>query len=168
MMATKWAALQGCSPSECIRIYLTVARKWPLFGAKLFAAQPAQLSSKENTLVWIAVNEDGVSILDHHTMQVHITYPYSSVTTFGGCRDDFMLVIRSIPDHNSGKTHIDKLIFRMPAPKITETTFMMASYMNHCSATVNPSTKLPAARQPRDLDGQFFSSASCTKGSALL
>lgn len=30
--------------------------------------QPAQLSSKESTLVWIAVNEDGVSILDHHTM----------------------------------------------------------------------------------------------------
>ncbi|PNI83912.1 PLEKHH1 isoform 13, partial [Pan troglodytes] len=33
-----------------------------------FAAQPAQLSSKENALVWIAVNEDGVSILDHTTM----------------------------------------------------------------------------------------------------
>ncbi|XP_031211692.1 pleckstrin homology domain-containing family H member 1 isoform X1 [Mastomys coucha] len=168
MMATKWAALQGCSPPECIRIYLTVARKWPLFGAKLFAAQPAQLSSKENTLVWIAVNEDGVSILDHRTMQVNITYPYSSVTTFGGCRDDFMLVTRSIPDQNSGKTHIDKLTFRMPAPKITETTLMMASYMNHCSATVNLSGKLPAARQPRDLDGQFFASVSCTKGSALL
>lgn len=30
--------------------------------------QPAQLSSKENTLVWIAVSEDGVSILDHRTM----------------------------------------------------------------------------------------------------
>lgn len=30
--------------------------------------QPAQLSSKENALVWLAVNEDGVSILDHNTM----------------------------------------------------------------------------------------------------
>lgn len=30
--------------------------------------QPAQLSPKENALVWIAVNEDGVSILDHNTM----------------------------------------------------------------------------------------------------
>ncbi|ELK09877.1 Pleckstrin like proteiny domain-containing family H member 1 [Pteropus alecto] len=67
-LTTKWAALQGCSPPECIRIYLTVARKWPFFGAKLFAAQPVQLFSKENTLVWIAVNEDGVSILDHNTM----------------------------------------------------------------------------------------------------
>lgn len=25
-------------------------------------------TAKENTLVWIAVNEDGVSILDHNTM----------------------------------------------------------------------------------------------------
>lgn len=38
-LTTKWAALQGCSTPECIRIYLTVARKWPFFGAKLFAAQ---------------------------------------------------------------------------------------------------------------------------------
>ena len=38
-LTTKWAALQGCSSPECIRIYLTVARKWPFFGAKLFAAQ---------------------------------------------------------------------------------------------------------------------------------
>lgn len=29
-----------------------------------------------------------------------------------------MLVIRSIPDQSSGKTHIDKLTFRMPAPKV--------------------------------------------------
>ncbi|KAM4853433.1 pleckstrin homology domain-containing family H member 1 [Thomomys bottae] len=170
MLSTKWAALQGCSPPECIRIFLTVARKWPFFGAKLFAAQPAQLSSKENTLVWIAVNEDGVSILNHHTMQVHFTYPYSSVTTFGGCRDDFMLVTRSAPDHSSGKGHIEKLTFRMAAPKIAEATFIMASYMNHCSATVNPPANPPTAHQPWELDGhQFFASVSCAaKGPTLL
>ncbi|GAB0190501.1 pleckstriny domain-containing family H member 1 [Grus japonensis] len=38
-LATKWMVLQGCSPPECIRIYLTVARKWPLFGTKIFAAK---------------------------------------------------------------------------------------------------------------------------------
>lgn len=36
--------------------------------AILLFPQPVQLSSKESTLVWIAVNEDGVSILDHTTM----------------------------------------------------------------------------------------------------
>lgn len=38
-LATKWMVLQGCSPPECVRIYLTVARKWPLFGTKMFAAK---------------------------------------------------------------------------------------------------------------------------------
>ena len=38
--------------------------------------------------------------------------------TFGGCRDDFMLVIRSVPDQSSGKGHVEKLIFRMAAPKV--------------------------------------------------
>lgn len=38
-LATKWMVLQGCSPPECVRIYLTVARKWPLFGTKIFAAK---------------------------------------------------------------------------------------------------------------------------------
>ncbi|XP_045666282.1 pleckstrin homology domain-containing family H member 1 isoform X2 [Ursus americanus] len=170
LLTTKWTALQGCSPPECIRIYLTVARKWPFFGAKLFAAQPAQMSSKESTLVWIAVNEDGVSILDHNTMQVHVTYPYSSVMTFGGCRDDFMLVIRSIPDQSSGKGHIEKLLFRMAAPKIAEATFIMASYMNHCSTTVNPPTNPPAAHQLWELDRQqFFASVPCAaRGPTLL
>ncbi|XP_039096620.1 pleckstrin homology domain-containing family H member 1 isoform X4 [Hyaena hyaena] len=170
LLTTKWTALQGCSPPECIRIYLTVARKWPFFGAKLFAAQPVQLSSKENALVWIAVNEDGVSILDHNAMHVHVTYPYSSVMTFGGCRDDFMLVIRSIPDQSSGKGHIEKLLFRMAAPKIAEATFIMASYMNHCSPTVNPPTNPSAARQLRELDRQqFFASVPCAaRGPTLL
>ncbi|XP_006873113.1 PREDICTED: pleckstrin homology domain-containing family H member 1 [Chrysochloris asiatica] len=170
MLTTKWAALQGCSPPECIRIYLTVARKWPFFGAKLFTAQPAQLPFTENAVVWIAVNEDGVSILDHNTMQVHVTYPYSSVTTFGGCRNDFMLVIRTIPDQSSGKSHIEKLIFRMTAPKIAEATCIMASYMNHCSATVNPPSNPPVSRQPWELDGrQFFAFIPhATKGPTLL
>ncbi|XP_059746882.1 pleckstrin homology domain-containing family H member 1 isoform X3 [Bos taurus] len=169
-LTTKWAALQGCSSPECVRIYLTVARKWPLFGAKLFAAQPAQLSSKESALVWIAVNEDGVSILDHNTMQLHVTYPYSSVMTFGGCRDDFMLVIRSVPDQSSGKGHVEKLIFRMAAPKIAEVTLILASYMNHCSTTVNPPSTPAAACQPWELDGrQFFASVPCAaKGPTLL
>ncbi|CAK6431981.1 unnamed protein product [Pipistrellus nathusii] len=168
-LTTKWAALQGCSPPECVRIYLTVARKWAFFGAKLFAAQPVPLSSKENPLVWIAVNEDGVSILDHNTMQVRVTYPYSSVTTFGGCRDDFMLVIRSIPDQSSGKGHVDKLTFRMAAPKIAEATLLMASYMSHCSITVTTPTKPPAA-QPWELAGQqlFASLPRAAKGPTLL
>lgn len=38
-LSTRWMALRGHSTTDCIRIYLTVARKWPFFGAKLFLAK---------------------------------------------------------------------------------------------------------------------------------
>ncbi|XP_043844302.1 pleckstrin homology domain-containing family H member 1 [Dromiciops gliroides] len=169
-LASKWTTLQGCSSTECIRIYLTVARKWSLFGAKLFAAQTTQLSTKGNTLVWIAVNEDGVSILEHNTMQVQATHPYSLVMTFGGYQDDFMIVIKPVPDKSSGKGNIEKLIFRMALPKIAELTFMMASYMNHCSTVSSSSPNIPPIGHLQEMDGkQFLASAShSTKGPTLL
>ncbi|XP_056666917.1 pleckstrin homology domain-containing family H member 1 isoform X3 [Monodelphis domestica] len=166
-LASKWTTLQGCSSSECIRTYLTVARKWSLFGAKLFAAQTTQLSTKGNTLVWIAVNEDGISILDHNTMQIQATHPYSLVMTFGGYQDDFMIVIRTVLDKSSGKGKIEKLIFQMALPKIAEVTFMMASYMNHCS-TVSPSSTNTLYPQEVD-EKQFLASAShSSKGPTLI
>lgn len=38
-LSTRWMALRGHSAADCVRIYLTVARKWPFFGAKLFLAK---------------------------------------------------------------------------------------------------------------------------------
>ena len=38
-VAEKWNALRGRSVQDCVRINLTVARKWPFFGAKLFSAR---------------------------------------------------------------------------------------------------------------------------------
>lgn len=38
-LSARWASLRGRSSPECVRIYLTVARKWPFFGAKLFEAE---------------------------------------------------------------------------------------------------------------------------------
>jgi len=38
-LSARWASLRGRSSSECVRIYLTVARKWPFFGAKLFETE---------------------------------------------------------------------------------------------------------------------------------
>uniref|UniRef100_A0A8C3SF64 Pleckstrin homology, MyTH4 and FERM domain containing H1 n=1 Tax=Chelydra serpentina TaxID=8475 RepID=A0A8C3SF64_CHESE len=134
-LATKWMVLQGCSPLECIRIYLTVARKWPFFGAKVFAAKPILPSPLEDCPVWIAVNEDGISILDYNTMHLKLSYVYPSVLTFGGCRDDFMIVVSQGKDRSSGKNSTEKLLFTMAAPKIVEVTLLIASYINYCALT---------------------------------
>lgn len=43
--------------------------------------------------MWLCVGEDGINILDSDSMQPLSRHPYDSIVTFGGCQDDFMLVI---------------------------------------------------------------------------
>ncbi|KAI6068062.1 Pleckstrin-like proteiny domain-containing family H member 1 [Aix galericulata] len=174
-LATKWMVLQGCSPPECVRIYLTVARKWPLFGTKMFAAKPILPSSLEDCPVWIAVNEDGISILDYNTMHLKLSYSYSSVLTFGGCRDDFMIVVSQIKERSSGKNSTEKLLFAMAIPKIVEATLLIASYINYRStASLLPSTQpsrnaTPANKLWETESRCFFpSKPRSTKGPTLL
>ncbi|XP_048660420.1 pleckstrin homology domain-containing family H member 2 isoform X3 [Marmota marmota marmota] len=65
-LSTRWMALRGHNSADCVRIYLTVARKWPFFGAKLFLAK-----------------------------RLIVSYVYKSLMTFGGFQDDFMVVINN-------------------------------------------------------------------------
>uniref|UniRef100_A0A8C9ZD27 Pleckstrin homology domain containing, family H (with MyTH4 domain) member 1 n=1 Tax=Sander lucioperca TaxID=283035 RepID=A0A8C9ZD27_SANLU len=118
-LATKWSMLRGCSAPECVRIYLTVARKWPLFGAKLFSAKVRKKSPLLSLFcVWLAVNEDGLCVLDY-TMHTLVTYSYQSVITFGGCRDDFMVVTSQQREPGVAKKSAEKLVFVMAKPKVS-------------------------------------------------
>ena len=47
--------------------------------------------------MWLAINEDGLSVLDYLTMQPLHRFAYNSIVTFGGCQDDFMMVVMSSP-----------------------------------------------------------------------
>uniref|UniRef100_A0A8C4FFK6 Pleckstrin homology domain containing, family H (with MyTH4 domain) member 1 n=1 Tax=Dicentrarchus labrax TaxID=13489 RepID=A0A8C4FFK6_DICLA len=165
-LATKWSMLRGCSAPECVRIYLTVARKWPLFGAKLFSAKPVQPSPVEQSQVWLAVNEDGLCVLDY-TMHTLVTYPYQSVITFGGCRDDFMVVTSQQREPGVGKKSAEKLVFAMAKPKILELTLLMASYMNHWNPSLPPASHQPLGHW--DVDSRHFPAMNyTTKGPTLL
>uniref|UniRef100_A0A4W6C1M4 Pleckstrin homology domain containing, family H (with MyTH4 domain) member 1 n=1 Tax=Lates calcarifer TaxID=8187 RepID=A0A4W6C1M4_LATCA len=137
-LATKWSMLRGCSASECVRIYLTVARKWPLFGAKLFSAK--------------------------HTL---VTYCYQSVITFGGCRDDFMVVTSQQREPGVGKKSVEKLVFAMAKPKILELTLLMASYINHWNPSLPSASQQPLGHW--DVDSRHFPAMNyTTKGPTLL
>ncbi|KAM9708121.1 pleckstrin homology domain-containing family H member 1 [Menidia menidia] len=165
-LSSKWSMLRGCSGSECVRIYLTVARKWPLFGAKLISAKPVPPSPVEQSQVWLAVCEDGLCVLDN-TMHTLVTYSYQSVITFGGCGDDFMVVTSQQREPAAGKKSVEKLIFSIAKPKILELTLLMASYINHWNPTL-PS----ASHQPQghwDVDSRHFPTMNyTTKGPTLL
>ncbi|XP_042357384.1 LOW QUALITY PROTEIN: pleckstrin homology domain-containing family H member 1 [Plectropomus leopardus] len=165
-LATKWSLLRGCSAPECVRIYLTVARKWPLFGAKLFSAKPVPPSLVEQSQVWLAVNEDGLCVLDY-TMHTLVTYSYQSVITFGGCRDDFMVVTSQQREPGVGKKSVEKMVFVMAKPKILELTLLMASYINHWNPSLPPASHQQLGHW--DVDSRHFPAMNyTTKGPTLL
>ncbi|XP_072425397.1 pleckstrin homology domain-containing family H member 1 isoform X2 [Chiloscyllium punctatum] len=173
-LATKWMLLRGCSGADCVRIYLTVVRKWPFFGAKLFTAKPVAPSPLDEKPVWLAVNEDGVNILECSTMHPVVNYPYPSVLTFGGCRDDFMMVVSKAKEGNPVRSTIEKLVFAMVKPKILELTLILASYINHSGwPSPSASPNLPSAnlsgKKLWEIDSKHFPSMTrTTQGPTLL
>ncbi|XP_037862797.2 pleckstrin homology domain-containing family H member 2 isoform X1 [Chlorocebus sabaeus] len=174
-LSTRWMALRGHSAADCVRIYLTVARKWPFFGAKLFLAKPITPSSLGNTFMWLAVNEDGLSLLEYNSMRLIVSYVYKSLMTFGGYQDDFMVVFNNT---HSKDTPTEKLLFAMAKPKILEITLLIASYINnfhqqkaafhHLSAPalLSAQTRGPQARMMGSQP--LLSSSRPTKGPTLL
>ncbi|KAM8833831.1 pleckstrin homology domain-containing family H member 1 [Synchiropus picturatus] len=165
-LSSKWLMLRGRSAAECVRIYLTVARKWPLFGAKLFSVKAAAPSPAEPGPGWLAVNEDGVCVLDP-SMHTLATYSYQSVVTFGGCCEDFMVVTSQQREPGAAKKSVEKMLFAMAKPKMLELTLLMASYINHWSHGLPGVTPPPHGHG--DLDGRHFPAMSyTTKGPTLL
>ncbi|KAK1905451.1 Pleckstrin like domain containing family H member 2 [Dissostichus eleginoides] len=124
-LSARWASLRGRSPSECVRIYLTVARKWPFFGARLFEAEAIPPSPEQGARVWLAVHEDGVSVLEHNSVKPLVSHPYKTLVTFGGCKQDFMLVVGQSKDKPT-----EKHLFAMDASKIREITLLISGYIN--------------------------------------
>ncbi|XP_071081218.1 pleckstrin homology domain-containing family H member 1-like isoform X1 [Haliotis cracherodii] len=130
-LAERWLSLQGRTSADCIRVYLAVARKWQYYGAKLFRAKiKCPPSSDED--IWLAVQEDGVSVLELVSMQPVALYDFKSIITFGGWKNDFMVVVNqlveSAPHHY--EHHTEKLIFAMSQPKILAITLLIADYIN--------------------------------------
>uniref|UniRef100_A0A3P8UK39 Pleckstrin homology, MyTH4 and FERM domain containing H2 n=1 Tax=Cynoglossus semilaevis TaxID=244447 RepID=A0A3P8UK39_CYNSE len=126
-LSARWASLRGRSSSECVRIYLTVARKWPFFGAKLFEAEV-----KPGVRVWLAVHEDGVSVLEHNSIKPLVSHSYKNLMTFGGCRQDFMLVLgHSVGANSTRDKPTEKHLFSMDSSKVREITLLISSYINN-------------------------------------
>ncbi|XP_049591747.1 pleckstrin homology domain-containing family H member 2 isoform X2 [Syngnathus scovelli] len=125
-LSARWSSLRGRNSSECVRIYLTVAKKWPFFGAKLFEAESITSSPDPAARVWLAVHEDGISVLEHNSIKLLLSHPYKNVMTFGGCKEDFMLVV----GQNNKDKPSEKHTFAMDTSKIREITLLISSYIN--------------------------------------
>lgn len=81
------------------------------------------------TVVWLAVSEDSISLLELRSMQLIETYMFGQVLTFGGCQDDFMLVIAS----DSAIIESHKLLFSLSKPKVNSISLNLKYfYLIYC------------------------------------
>uniref|UniRef100_A0A0K2VEH6 Uncharacterized protein n=4 Tax=Lepeophtheirus salmonis TaxID=72036 RepID=A0A0K2VEH6_LEPSM len=94
--------------------------------------------------IWMSINEEGISILDHSTMQLTSRYPYDSIVTFGGCQEDFMIVINQDADLHPRRCSQEsqgsnaKLLFQTEKAIILEITLLVADYMNAIGKQAGP------------------------------
>lgn len=57
-----------------------------------------------------------------HTL---LTFSYQSVITFGGCRDDFIVVSSQQREPGVGKKSVEKLVFGMAKPKVDRSGYVL-------------------------------------------
>ncbi|XP_073690761.1 pleckstrin homology domain-containing family H member 2 [Garra rufa] len=94
---------------------------------------PIDPSPQKSVRVWLAVHEDGVSMLEFNSVKVLASYPYKSIVTFGACGQDFMLVVTLSSGTNTSKEKsTEKHLFAMAPSKVRDVTLLIASYVN-CS-----------------------------------
>ena len=64
---------------------------------------------------WMAVCEDGLTLLETGAMQPLVRISYESVVTFGGCQEDFMVVLST----EEGPAGTQKMLFALPKPRVS-------------------------------------------------
>ncbi|XP_059044830.1 uncharacterized protein CG43867 isoform X3 [Achroia grisella] len=122
-LRSKWIALKGRSTADCVRIYLNCTRKWPFFGATLFQAR---IKQPDLSMVWLAVSEEGVTVLELASMSVIGRYALNSIGLFGGLQDDLMMLI----DGDDATSPVHKMLISLNKPKMAELTHLIADYKN--------------------------------------
>lgn len=60
-----WSQLNGITLNECVRMILTVLRRWRFFGSYI---KPAQMKLHPDKKILIALNEQGIHLLTDKQM----------------------------------------------------------------------------------------------------
>ncbi|XP_047133517.1 pleckstrin homology domain-containing family H member 2 isoform X1 [Hydra vulgaris] len=126
-VADIWSTLKGKTSLECCEMYMNVVKSIPLYGSKLFMAKEKLLQSTSNNNsvdVWIALYEMQIQILSKNKEIIN-SYDWSQVVTFGGYKQDFMLVVQQ-----QEKPETVKRLFAMPPHQVLDLTYLVADYIN--------------------------------------
>jgi hypothetical protein len=76
----------------------------------------------EGVNVWLAINEETITLLDVMSMQSVARVPYSAIVTFGGCQEDLMVVVNNCDIQGPGT---QRMLFALPKPKVYLPTILV-------------------------------------------
>ncbi len=90
-VAEGWRALAGQERTKLMRDYVNRARQWPLFGCARFAVQH-NLTRKSTVDATIAINKDGVHLLEIYSQTPLRSFPFSHISSWTPTRTAFTIV----------------------------------------------------------------------------
>ncbi|CAD5232293.1 unnamed protein product [Bursaphelenchus xylophilus] len=123
-----WRELNGVGLVECVKMLLTVLRRWKFFGAFI---KTAKMKMHKGDPILIALTDQGVHLLTEKQMDLIRTFPFHRLVNFGEYHGDFMISVSRIlpPDAHPEETPRERLTFEMPKDSIEQLTTHLAEYI---------------------------------------